>query len=112
MKSILDNPRQCLCSGAGSTLTIENAVAAPMILAASRTGTATEQGVLVFVPYPVQRGSGPHFLEWGYATDSRWDTIYSNLAATNEGVTISDTFGEEKFGINVRWNVEGFGYTS
>jgi endo-1,4-beta-xylanase len=111
MKSILDNPRQCLCSGAGSTLTIENALAAPMILAASRTGTATEQGVLVFVPYPVQRGSGPHFLEWGYATDSRWDTIYSNLAATNEGVTISDTFGEEKFGINVRWNVEGFGYT-
>ncbi len=110
-KSILDNPRQCLCSGAGSTLVLENTVSAPAVLTASRTNPATEQGELSFIPYIVQRGAGPHILEWGYATDSKWDTIYSNFDVRNDGARISNTQVIDKFGINVRWNVEGFGYT-
>ena len=110
-KSILDNPRQCLCSGAGTTLALDNAVAAPAVLTNSRINPDTGQGELGFIPHLVQRGTGPHILEWGYATDSRWDTIYSNLDIKKEGATISNTGGVEKFGINVRWNVEGFGYT-
>ena len=110
-KSILDNPRQCLCSGAGSTLVLENTVSAPAVLTTSRTNPATEQGELTFIPYIVQRGAGPHILEWGYASDSRWDTIYSNFDVRKDGARISNTQGVEKFGINVRWNVEGFGYT-
>lgn len=110
-QSLLDNSRQCLCAGAGSTIVPQNAASAPMILTASRVNPMTEQGELVFVPHLVQRGSGPHFLEWGYATDSRWDTIYSNFHVRSDGARISNTLGVEQFGVTVRWNVEGFGYT-
>ncbi len=67
-------------------------------------------GQLLFKPYFVQSGRGPHLLDWAYATDPDWDSFHSDIAATREGVKIADTEGREKFGINVRWNVEGFGY--
>jgi GH35 family endo-1,4-beta-xylanase len=67
-------------------------------------------GELIFKPVFVQRGSGPNLLDWAYASDENWDAFYSNISASNEGVKISETFGVEKFGINVRWNVENFGY--
>ncbi len=67
-------------------------------------------GELRFTAYPVQKGRGPHLLDWAYATDRAWDAFHSNIAATHEAVTISDSEGRTKFGINVRWNVEGFGY--
>jgi endo-1,4-beta-xylanase len=67
-------------------------------------------GTLTFTPHYVQRGVGPHLLEWAYATDTNWDSFHSNITATRDGVTISDAEGREKFGIDVRWNVEGFGY--
>lgn len=70
----------------------------------------TTRGELVFKPYFVQSGRGPHLLEWAYASDTHWDAFYSNITATRDGVTISDTGGREKFGIDVRWNIEGFGY--
>jgi len=44
------------------------------------------------------------------SSDENWDSFLSNITASNEGVTVSDTKGIEKFGIDVRWNVEGFGY--
>ncbi|MEW6511169.1 MAG: endo-1,4-beta-xylanase [Bacteroidota bacterium] len=70
----------------------------------------TGKGSLIFRPVFVQSGRGPHLLDWAYATDAAWDSFYSDIVATREGVTITDAGGREKFGINVRWNVEGFGY--
>jgi GH35 family endo-1,4-beta-xylanase len=67
-------------------------------------------GELIFKPVFVQRGSGPDLLDWAYASDENWDSFFSNITSSNEGVKISDTFGKKKFGINVRWNVENFGY--
>ena len=69
-----------------------------------------DKGTLVFRPYYPQSGRGPHLLDWAYCTDTAWDSFPSNIAATKDGVTISDTEGRDAFGINVRWNVEGFGY--
>ncbi len=80
------------------------------IITEKRTGTFTEQGELMFRPYYVQRGVGPNLLDWAYASDKNWDAFQSNITASNDGVKISDTEGREKFGIDVRWNVEGFGY--
>ena len=68
------------------------------------------KGKLIFKPIFVQRGSGPNLLDWAYASDENWDAFYSDINVSKEGVVISETFGKEKFGINVRWNVEGFGY--
>jgi len=67
-------------------------------------------GELIFRPYFVQRGRGPHLLDWAYASDAQWDAFHSNIKSSNDGVKISDTEGRKHFGIDVRWNVEGFGY--
>ncbi len=69
------------------------------------------RGELVFRPFYVQKGRGPHLLDWAYATDEHWDSFHSNISASADGVKISDTEGRERFDINVRWNIEGFGYT-
>lgn len=68
------------------------------------------QGELIFHPYFVQSGRGPHLLDWAYASDANWDAFHSNITSSRDGVKISDTEGKKKFGIDVRWNVEGFGY--
>ena len=67
-------------------------------------------GELIFKAIFVQRGSGPNLLDWAYATDENWDSFYSDISSKDGIVKISNTFGKEKFGINVRWNVEEFGY--
>ncbi len=82
----------------------------PLVLTKRRTSPSTEQGELSFRPYFVQKGVGPHLLDWAYASDENWDAFHSNITSSNEGVKISDTEGVKKFGIDVRWNVEGFGY--
>jgi endo-1,4-beta-xylanase len=88
-----------------------SALAAPTVLTPRRTAVRTERGTLAFRPYPVQRGRGPHLLPWAYASDERWDAFYSNIESDPEaGVSLSDTEGRDRFGVNVRWNVEGFGY--
>ena len=82
----------------------------PTLFTTPRTRRSTAQGTLVFQPHYVQRGQGPH-LNWAYASDTKWDAFHSDIAAEeNDRVVISDTEGQEKFGINTRWNVEGFGY--
>jgi endo-1,4-beta-xylanase len=68
------------------------------------------QGKLIFRPVLVQAGRGPHLLDWAYASDRNWDAFHSDVTASRDGVAISDTEGREEFGIDVRWNVEGFGY--
>jgi len=65
---------------------------------------------LIFKPNFVQKGRGPHLDEFVLASDENGDTFYSDIKLTRAGVSISDTEGREKFAINVRWNVEGFGY--
>src|SRR5512143_551751 len=97
-------------AGIGSAIGSAAVLSAPSILTRPRTTTPTAGGELIFRPHYVQRGRGPHLLEWAYASDEKWDAFHSNISSTREGVSISDTEGKEKFGINVRWNVEGFGY--
>ena len=83
---------------------------APAALTARRTRRQTSAGELVFRPVVTQHGAGPHMGEAVYATDPSWDAFASNLAITSAGLTLSDTRGVPRFGVNVRWNVEGFGY--
>jgi endo-1,4-beta-xylanase len=85
-------------------------VAAPEILTSRRGRISTERGTLLFRPHYVQRGVGPH-LNWAYASDANWDAFRSDVEAIPAtGVAISDAAGQQRFGINTRWNVEGFGY--
>lgn len=82
----------------------------PTILTPRRSAPRTAAGTLVFEPVYVQRGMGPH-LRWAYASDTKWDAFKSDIVADeNTRVVISDTMGQEKFAINTRWNVEGFGF--
>ncbi len=83
----------------------------PDILTPRRTRRRTDAGVLVFAPTYVQKAQGPHLLDWAYASDTQGDAFHSNItASTAQGVTISDTEGHDRFGVNVKWFVEGFGY--
>jgi endo-1,4-beta-xylanase len=82
----------------------------PEVLTLSRSKRTTAQGEVVFRPQFVQRGRGPHLLDWAYASDEQGDAFHSNINASQDGVSISDTEGKKRFAINVRWNVEGFGY--
>jgi endo-1,4-beta-xylanase len=98
-------------AGAGAAVVSKIALGAPMILTEKRTPYATQKGELIFEPYYVQSGRQPHLLDWAYASDMNWDAFYSNITADRSaGVKVSDTYGTEKFGVDVRWNVEGFGY--
>jgi len=89
-----------------------NVVSAPLILTDRKITKTTSLGELTFKPWFVQKGRGPHINDLVWATDKNWDTFYSNISRSEKGITISDTKGEKKFGINCRWNVEGFGYTN
>jgi len=97
-------------AGIGSPLARGTIIAAPTILAGSRTQPETARGEVVFHPVFIQRGRGPHLLDWAYASDFRGDAFHSNISASRDGVKISDAEGKGRFAINVRWNVEGFGY--
>src|SRR5690554_782360 len=96
-------------AGAGLALA-PTALGAPTILTSRRTPRRTGAGTLTFRPHFVQEGRGPYLLDWAYASDANWDAFRSNIAASSQtGVTISDAAGQERFGIDVKWFVEGFG---
>lgn len=113
-------------AGIGTAVLSNQILSAPQIFTKSKTVPYTEKGKLIFKPYIVQKGKGPHlgriksfkemgpkewdFPCWAFASDEEWDTFHSNIFVDDNGVSISDTEGKENFGINVRWNVEGFGY--
>jgi hypothetical protein len=101
---------QSALGAAGALLTPNSIFSAPTVLTTPRTSKTTAKGELIFHPYFIQKGHGPHLLDWAYASDPNWDAFHSNITSANEGVKISDTEGTKKFGIDVRWNVEGFGY--
>jgi hypothetical protein len=75
-----------------------------------RSRPSSARGTLVFVPYPVQRGRGPHLGGTAHAVDAVGDTFWSDIRITGRGVEISDTGGRASFAVCVRWNVEDFGY--
>ncbi|NUM76689.1 endo-1,4-beta-xylanase [candidate division KSB1 bacterium] len=105
--------KQSALGVAGATLASESSISAPTILTSSRGNNmskSTSQGELIFRPYFTQKGVGPHLLDWAYASDANWDAFHCNITASQEGVKISDTEGKKKIGVDVRWNVEGFGY--
>jgi endo-1,4-beta-xylanase len=83
---------------------------APEVLTSRRTLPQTAAGPLVFRPVLLQRGRGPHIGVPAYATDLQGDAFRSDLAISTAGVVVSDVAGRRRFAINVRWNVEGFGY--
>lgn len=66
-------------------------------------------GTLIIRPWYVQEGIGPHLLDWAYLTDEQWDSFHADVTASKDGVVIADA-GGRAFGVNVRWNVEGYGY--
>ncbi len=99
-------------AGAGSLFAANQILSSPLILTKSKIVKNTLQGELIFKPYFVQKGRGPNIYNLTWATDKNWDTFYSNIDLTKNGIEISDTNGIDKFGINARWNVEGFGYTN
>lgn len=101
--------RNTMLTGVGLSVG-SSILGAPTILTPKRTQLNTEKGQLVFKPVFVQSGKGPHLLDWAYASDTNWDSFYSNITADNKGVVISDAKGVDKFGIDVRWHVENFGY--
>jgi len=86
-------------------------LAAATVLTASRGNATTQKGTLLFRPFEVQKGTGPHLYPFTYITDELWDTRPSDAEITNEGIQVSETEGIARFGINACWNVEGFGYT-
>lgn len=94
----------------GLTVGTNSLFGTPTILTSKRTPTNSEMGQLIFKPTFIQKGKGPHLLDWAYASDKNWDAFHSNIHVNNSGVVISDTEGVDKFGIDVRWHVEGFGY--
>ena len=97
-------------AGAGLALA-PTALGAPTILTPRRTPLRTAAGTLAFRPHFVQEGRGPYLLDWAYASDTNWDAFRSNITASPAtGVAISDAAGQERFGIDVKWFVEGFGH--
>src|SRR5690606_32166992 len=101
--------RQAALGGGGVALA-SSAAGAPLIFTPRRIPRRTAAGTLIFRPYYVQRGRGPHLDgTYAYASDTKWDAFHSDIRADETGVAISDTGGQGRFGINTRWNVEGFG---
>lgn len=110
----------------GGALVQNELLSAPILLLNKRIKQSAQKGELLFKPYFVQSGKGPHlgmvksikdlgekdwdFPSWAFASDTEWDAFNSNIFTDNDGVKISNAEGKDKFGINVRWNVEGFGY--
>lgn len=102
--------KNSVVGGLGLTVGASSLFGAPTIITSKSSLKNSELGQLIFKPTFVQKGKGPHLLDWAYASDENWDAFHSNIHVNDSGVVISDTGGEEKFGINVRWHVEGFGY--
>ncbi|MFB3920551.1 MAG: endo-1,4-beta-xylanase [Terriglobia bacterium] len=75
-----------------------------------RTEAQTREGSLIFRPFFVQSGRGPHLHDYAYASDANGDPFRCDIAVKSEGLTLSSTAGHKKFGVNVRWNAEGFGH--
>ncbi len=68
------------------------------------------KGKIIFKPYFVQKGKGPHLFDFVMTLDENGDAFRSDISISNEGILISNTNSVNKFSISVRWNVEGYGF--
>ncbi|MCF8260921.1 MAG: endo-1,4-beta-xylanase [Melioribacteraceae bacterium] len=68
------------------------------------------QTKLIFKPHFVQNGKGPHIDNFVFASDRFGDVFKTDIQFTREGIEITDAAGVKFFGINLRWNVEGYGF--
>lgn len=83
----------------------------PNLITQPRVLAQTAQGQLSFRPSFLEISSGQNLLAGAYASDVNSDAFHSNIQISPvEGVILTDTGGRKNFGINVRWNVEGFGF--
>jgi hypothetical protein len=98
-------------AGLGSILPVGSA-AFPQVITKSRVEKKISRGEIIFQPHFVQTGNGPHIYPLAWTTDKNWDTFHSNIEFKNNLISVCDTGDNKKFGINIRWNVEGFGYTN
>src|SRR3712207_4744356 len=91
--------KQAAFTGAGLAVAGGQALASPLILTSRRARPGTVAGTLVFRPYYVQRGMGPHLdATYAYASDTKWDAFHSNIKGSPEaGLTVSDTEGQPRF---------------
>ena len=85
----------------GAAAAYSSIFAGQTIITGKLPDNSTEKGELLFKPFFVQKGEGPHLLDWAYATDKNWDAFFSNIHVNNSGVVISDTQGVDRFGIDV-----------
>jgi endo-1,4-beta-xylanase len=99
-------------AGAGVIASANELLTAPLLFTERRVKKNTLKGDILFKPYFTQKGRGPHLYDLVWATDENWDTFLTNINKTDKGIAISDSAGIDKFGINCRWNVEGFGFTN
>lgn len=67
-------------------------------------------GQIIFTPYFVQNGRGPHLDDFVFTADELGDTFKSDVDVSRNGIIVSDTGCVERFSVTVRWNVEGYGY--
>jgi hypothetical protein len=67
-------------------------------------------GRILFKPFFVQHGEGLHIDPLVYVADTNDDVFHSDISIEKEGIIISDTEGQERFALHVRWNIAGFGF--
>jgi len=65
---------------------------------------------IIFKPYFMQNGRGPHLDDFVFTGDIWGDTFKSDITVNRNGIVVTDTGCVERFFITVRWNVEGYGY--
>ncbi|MBN1300180.1 MAG: endo-1,4-beta-xylanase [Melioribacteraceae bacterium] len=104
--------RNSLLATGAASIGYSSMFASQSIITSKSSRLSPERGELFFKPYLVQKGAGPHIYDLVWATDPNWDTFYSDIRLEKAGIRISESGDNKKFGINARWNVEGFGYTN
>ncbi len=65
-----------------------------------------KKGDLVFVPHPHPAMPAIDFV---YASDEEDQPYKSTMYPGSEGIVVPEEFGGRRFGVNLRWYVEGFG---
>ena len=73
-------PLKSIVIPSDSTLKGNRIISAPEIFTVKRTSDNSTQGEIIFRPYFVQKGRGPHIYDLVWATDQNWDTFYSNIS--------------------------------
>lgn len=80
--------KQSTMAGVGTVLLTNQLLSAPTIFTRSRTNPITEKGELVFKPYIVQTGKGPHLGQIKSFTglgEKEWNFPAGLLQATQNG---------------------------